>query len=348
MRYSIIIPVYKAASNIPNLMECLKAQTDSDFEAIFVDDCSPDDSAAIISAHAAHDKRIRLLRQPRNMRQATARNRGLDEACGEFILFVDADDAFAPNYLERMHEVITKHNADVVLCNPRFDYCDRSIIENMFHKMPEFKELVLNRNSALEYIAWFWGRGKFFYRVEPWGKLIRHSLINHFHLRFQGSYSEDVAFSAALACIAAKTVAINDALYFYNRKNNSDINNNAILYLKHHKEHICYTSEFFKKNLPPDKYRYYFSIFFLCTFSACYRGFKINIKDNSLISQYNMTYKDVFIDITNSFDIDFFDKNLTIISLSEMKEDTEEAGMIYLYHMFIEKYKYKIKKILSI
>ena len=98
---TIVIPAFRAAATLPRTLASLVGQTDAAWEAIVVDDGSPDDGAAIVARHAAADPRIRLLRQP-NRGAAAARNAGLAEARGDLTLFLDADDTIATDYLARM------------------------------------------------------------------------------------------------------------------------------------------------------------------------------------------------------------------------------------------------------
>lgn len=90
-------------------------QTFEDFELILVDDGSPDDCGKICDEFAKKDKRIRVF-HTENRGLSAARNFGLDNAVGEYISFIDGDDAVAPDYLEYLYGLITKYNTDVSTC----------------------------------------------------------------------------------------------------------------------------------------------------------------------------------------------------------------------------------------
>ncbi|MDL2272261.1 glycosyltransferase [Desulfovibrio sp. OttesenSCG-928-I05] len=344
-RYSIIIPVYKAASNLPRLMQCLQSQTDPNFEALFVNDCSPDDSAAIITAYAQTDSRIRLFNQPRNMRQAAARNRGLDEAHGEFILFVDADDGFAPNYLERMHEAITSADADMAICNPLFVYPDRSEVVDSFAKTPGISQKIFSRDELLRYACFHWGISDFFYRIEPWGKLIRHSLLAHYKLRFKGTFSEDVGFSVSLACISSISIAISDPLYFYNKCDESDLTRQAINYTKHFHEHHIHIKDFMEKVLPPQKASYFFSLFFMHSYFPGIVSFIAYAKDTKEANTITEIVKDIAPKIINEIDITLHDFSITNGQLIYFKEKYKSMNIENIFLMFCEKHKKNIHNI---
>ena len=101
---SIIVPVYNAGSYIEETIRMVLAQTFPHWELILVDDCSSDDSREKIRAcikDAGEDKRIRLIEKTENEGAARARNTGIDAAQGRYIAFLDADDVWMVNKLER-------------------------------------------------------------------------------------------------------------------------------------------------------------------------------------------------------------------------------------------------------
>ena len=111
---SIILPVYKMEKFLPRVIASIKAQTMRDFEAIFVDDGSPDNSGAICLASAADDSRFRVITRE-NGGVSKARNTALDAATGEYVMFVDPDDWIEPDAAEVLVGMAKNHNADIVL-----------------------------------------------------------------------------------------------------------------------------------------------------------------------------------------------------------------------------------------
>ena len=97
---SVIVPVYQAEKFLSACAESVTNQTFSDWELLLVDDGCTDGSGAICDALAAADSRVRALHQPQNAGVSEARNRGLREARGEYVAFLDADDTFEPQTLE--------------------------------------------------------------------------------------------------------------------------------------------------------------------------------------------------------------------------------------------------------
>ena len=92
---SVIVPVYKAEAYLHACIDSILSQTFSGFELILVDDGSPDNCGAICDDYAARDSRVRVIHQE-NQGQAAARNRALAAAKGEWVCFVDSDDAVHP------------------------------------------------------------------------------------------------------------------------------------------------------------------------------------------------------------------------------------------------------------
>ena len=93
LRFSIVTPLFNKAAYFPATIDSVVSQTFRDWEWIIVDDGSTDGSLALAQGAAARDARIRALTQP-SSGPCTARNRGVREAGGEWLLFLDADDLF--------------------------------------------------------------------------------------------------------------------------------------------------------------------------------------------------------------------------------------------------------------
>src|SRR5687767_12772807 len=93
---SVIVPLYNKGPYVRRMLDSISAQTFSDFELIVVDDGSTDDGPVQVDRHP--DRRIRMVRQA-NAGPGAARNRGISEASGELIAFLDADDEWLREYL---------------------------------------------------------------------------------------------------------------------------------------------------------------------------------------------------------------------------------------------------------
>ena len=104
---SVVIPLYNKEKSIAQTLECVLNQTYKDFEVIVVDDGSKDNSAAIVAQFT--DTRIHLIRQE-NGGVSAARNRGIEEAQGKYVAFLDADDVWLTDHLESLVNLIRQYS----------------------------------------------------------------------------------------------------------------------------------------------------------------------------------------------------------------------------------------------
>ena len=117
-KISVIIPVYNAEKYISDCLESVVRQTYKNLEILLVDDGSKDGSAGICLEWCKKDARIRLL-QKENGGVSSARNLGLQEASGEYVTFVDADDWIGERMLERLWACIESDKSELAMCEFR-------------------------------------------------------------------------------------------------------------------------------------------------------------------------------------------------------------------------------------
>ena len=98
---SIVTPVYNSEKFISETIDSIQNQTYKHWELILVDDCSSDNSYDIISEYIKYDKRIRYIKLEKNSGAAVSRNTGIKNARGRFIAFLDSDDIWLPEKLEK-------------------------------------------------------------------------------------------------------------------------------------------------------------------------------------------------------------------------------------------------------
>jgi len=98
---SIITPSWNVENLIGETIKSVQAQTFGDWELLIADDCSKDNTAAVIDSFAQNDPRIKLIRQPHNGGPALARQAAIEQASGRFVAFLDSDDLWLPSKLER-------------------------------------------------------------------------------------------------------------------------------------------------------------------------------------------------------------------------------------------------------
>ena len=121
MKFSILIPVHNGEDTLPHAMESILQQEFADFEAVVVNDGSTDGTGQLAERLAGQDRRIRVVHQP-NGGVASARNRAMDEARGDWILWLDADDAYTDGAFGKIAALTEQYSA----CNcMQFPYQER-------------------------------------------------------------------------------------------------------------------------------------------------------------------------------------------------------------------------------
>ena len=184
---SVIIPVYKAEKYLSRCIASLLAQSFTAFELLLIDDGSPDNSGKICHDWAERDCRIRVLHQT-NAGVSTARNKGLDEAKGEYIVFVDSDDYVGTDYLKHLYEERPLNLDSIVVQGFTVvsEQADRQYTTSFIPSVytgREVRELFLNDEMRDM-------RG-------PVAKLFSRVLIERLGLRFpaEASFGEDTIFN---------------------------------------------------------------------------------------------------------------------------------------------------------
>lgn len=111
---SAVVPMFNARNLVKYTVDSILAQTLANIEVLIVDDCSTDDSLEFCRALYGHDSRVRILQQPQNMGPGAARNTGIRNAKGKYVVFVDSDDEIMPDMFSRMFETAEKYSADII------------------------------------------------------------------------------------------------------------------------------------------------------------------------------------------------------------------------------------------
>lgn len=118
VQISIIIPVYNVAKYLPECLESILNQTFQDFEVICVNDGSKDNSLEILEEYGKKDNRIKIITKE-NGGAGSARNKGLEFAEGKYIQFLDGDDYFEPQMLEKLYNLAKEYKAEISVCSSR-------------------------------------------------------------------------------------------------------------------------------------------------------------------------------------------------------------------------------------
>lgn len=116
-RFSVVMPVYNVEQYVEEAIRSVLAQTVADWELIVIDDRSTDGSYNKVLAIAQEDSRVIVCQNEKNSGVAKTRNRGIEMSRGEYIAFLDSDDAWYPEKLQRQLELLQKENAGMAYCS---------------------------------------------------------------------------------------------------------------------------------------------------------------------------------------------------------------------------------------
>ena len=209
---SIIVPVYQVEKYIRQCVDSILAQTFTDFELILVDDGSKDKSGEICDEYAGMDERVKVIHKE-NGGLSDARNRGMDQAVGNYFMFVDSDDYIAPTMVESLYSCILCENADIAACNFLFAF-DNAREKNF---STEIKTEVLTgsdifyyRKNERNYGIW----------TVAWNKLYKRETFGNVRFRF-GKYHEDEFWANDIYQMDIKVVTIPECLYYYRQRGDS-------------------------------------------------------------------------------------------------------------------------------
>lgn len=209
---SVIIPVYNAENYLWECLGSLCLQTFENFEVLCVNDGSSDSSSEIIRLYQGMDSRIKCYEQERKG-AAAARNLAIPEAKGKYLLFLDADDFFAREMLEKSYLRAEAFQADVcVFKTKRFNVrtqkeeCMTWVCDEK--KAPPHEGVFSHRDNPTSFFA--------FTTSCPWNKLFRKSFILENGLRFQNiRTSNDIAFVMCALALAERITLLDECLLSY-------------------------------------------------------------------------------------------------------------------------------------
>ncbi len=224
-KISIIMPIYNPGIYFREALEGILNQTYSDFELICIDDASNDGTSDLIEEFQKRDRRIKVYVHSINKGAAISRNEGISLACGEYIFFVDADDVFETDLLEKMICVAEKNKADLVCINYNIfqdgqEYGERKSDYYCFGKSLQYYNTI--DKCSKEFINDM--------ELGPYSKFYRGEFIRVNHLQFQDiKNSNDVYFGLIAIFLSQKISFLTEPInliHVRNHKSLSRISNN--------------------------------------------------------------------------------------------------------------------------
>ena len=248
---SVIVPVYNVEDYLKEAIESVMKQSYKNIEIILIDDGSKDNSGIICDEYAKKDDRIKVIHQE-NKGLSGARNTGLANANGEYIMFLDSDDLFVEESCEKMLKYIEETNADFVTGNYANMDEDGKIWKPVFDQ-EIYKRYKL---SITDY-------DKSFYLMNSgvWNKIFRKSFLDKIGVLFEDRLpAEDAIFTTYCFIKSSNVYYLPDLIYCYRLRNSDSISTNCSknYFLGINKAYgIIYNN--FKVNNHLDYYRYFYA-----------------------------------------------------------------------------------------
>lgn len=280
---SVIVPIYNVEKYLEKCINSIIEQSYSNIEILLIDDGSKDNSLNICKEFAKSDKRIKVISQ-KNSGVSVARNKGIEESKGDWIVFVDSDDYLENNMIETLYKRIIETDYDFVITPPIFEFDKVSqrgkIFENEILFNNENKEKLKLNIICRQFNNKFYGD---IGAGGPWGKIYRKEFIEKNNLRFKVGLKrmQDVLFNLYAAHASNKVYYSEDYLYHYR------INESSVC-LKYNpkifdvfEEVLDELLSFIKNNKKPD---YYYQALYLKTVLLYIEGMRIFVlhKDNKV------------------------------------------------------------------
>ena len=207
--FSVIIPVFNASKSLCRCLESVLSQSFNDMEVICVDDGSTDSSLEILGKYAQVDVRVRYFNQM-NSGPSVARNKGLLEAKGEWILFVDADDYLCDNEaLSVLHNaIVSNEDCELVRFSGKVNISGNEYSDNLVSGLYENGWQCLEEGCL---------QSRCIVPGSVFVQCYKKSVIDTCHIKFENSiwYAEDMLFVCTYYLQAKKTVVLSNVMYCY-------------------------------------------------------------------------------------------------------------------------------------
>lgn len=219
VKVSVIMPFHNGAEYINETMTAVLGQTLKEIEIICVDDESTDQTLMSLQEYAKKDDRIIVLQQ-KKANAGVARNLGMQRAVGEYLLFLDSDDLFETDMLEKMYAACKDCQADVCVCNAnQYDMLEKEYIDKpqYLRKKVLPEQIPFSRKTMGKYILYFT-------TSVPWNKMVKKSFVDEYGIQFQDiARANDQYFSIMVLLLAKKITVVNEKLVHYRVKQKENL-----------------------------------------------------------------------------------------------------------------------------
>ncbi|WP_405645216.1 CDP-glycerol glycerophosphotransferase family protein [Streptomyces uncialis] len=209
-RLTLVVPVFKVQGYVAECLDSILRQDWTDFEVVAVDDCSPDGSGAILDDYASRDDRIRVIHLTENVGLGRARNAGLAQARGDYVLFLDSDDTLDPGALAAIgHRLEATGDPDILVYDYVRTYWSGEIQPNkwagVLRDEGDGALPLQDRPELLDLLQ------------IVWNKAYRREFVEREGLRFPPGYYEDAPWTFC-ALISAERIAVLDRVCVHYRQ----------------------------------------------------------------------------------------------------------------------------------
>ena len=251
-KVSIIVPVYNVERYLVDSIESAVNQTYKNIEIILIDDGSKDSSGIICDDYAKKDNRIKVIHQE-NAGLSGARNTGLSEATGDYIMFLDSDDTFELDACEKLVEYIDETNADYVIGNYANMSEDGKVWDKPIFDKSKYHKFKL---SITDYDQSF-----YIMNSGVWNKIFRKSFLDELGILFEDRLPAEDAIFTTYCFIKSKNVYyLPEIVYDYRLRDADSISTSCSIeyFMGINKAYrIIYNN--FKNNNHLDYYRYFYA-----------------------------------------------------------------------------------------
>lgn len=210
-KVSVIIPVYNTEKQLERCIRSVREQTYTNLEILLVDDGSTDTSPMLCDRAAEQDGRIRVIHK-KNGGVSSARNEGLSQAGGAYIVFVDSDDWIGKEMIATMVRAAEQHRAPLVVCGYLRAAEEKKEKDTQMENAAKKRELLLSPEELLGYYLSEDDKIRIPHSV--WGKLFAKELIGQKRFPLI-KRTEELLFSTEIFCEAEQCVYLPNAFYHY-------------------------------------------------------------------------------------------------------------------------------------
>lgn len=251
-KVTIIIPIYNVEKYLREAIESAINQTYKNLEIILVDDGSTDNSGRICDEYISVDERIKVIHK-KNGGLSDARNAGLDNCTGEYIMFLDSDDFLEPDAVENMHKEIVEKDADYVIGNYINATEEGEKWEKPVFDLEKYKPFKL---SIHDYMNSF-----FIMNSSVCNKIFKKEFIDELNLRFVvGLPAEDAIFTTYCFIKSEKVYYIPNLVFNYRQRKGGSISSSCSReYFRGINKAYRIIYENFKDNGNLGYYRYFYA-----------------------------------------------------------------------------------------